>query len=63
MIISGTAFDQTRGKVEVGFEDLGPQSVKNVPDPVRAYRVLLDIGAFWATRRGGITANLDHSAI
>mgnify|MGYP001609200174 CR=1 FL=1 len=28
-----------RGKVSAGFEDQGEQTVKNIPDPVRAYRV------------------------
>ncbi len=40
--ISGTAFDQVKSKLEFGFEDLGPQTVKNIPEPVRAYRVLLE---------------------
>src|SRR6185503_11824270 len=31
-----------RGKVEAGFEDQGEQKVKNIPDPVRAYRVKVD---------------------
>jgi TolB-like protein/class 3 adenylate cyclase len=40
--ISGTAFDHARNKVDVGFEDLGPQAVKNIAEPVRTYRVLLE---------------------
>lgn len=40
--ISGTAFDQTRHKANVGFVALGEQRLKNIPDPVRVYRVLLD---------------------
>jgi adenylate cyclase len=31
-----------RGKVEAGFEDQGEQKVKNIPDPVRAYRVKVE---------------------
>lgn len=31
-----------KGKVEARFEDLGEQSVKNIADPVRAYRVTPD---------------------
>ena len=31
--------DQVRGKLDVGFEDLGEQSVKNIARPVRVYRV------------------------
>ena len=37
--ISGTVFDQVKGKLDAGFEDLGQQEVKNIADPVRVYRV------------------------
>ncbi len=37
--ISGTAFDTVEGKLGLEFEDLGPQSVKNIARPIRAYRV------------------------
>jgi adenylate cyclase len=40
--ISGSAFEQVRDKLGVGFEDLGDQQVKNIGRPVRAYRVLTD---------------------
>ena len=40
--ISGTAFDHARHKADVGFADLGEQRLKNIADPVRVYRVLLD---------------------
>ena len=40
--ISGSAFEQVRDKLEVGFEDLGDQQVKNIDRPVRAYRVAPD---------------------
>jgi TolB-like protein/class 3 adenylate cyclase len=43
--ISGTAFDHAIHKAEVGFAYLGEQHVKNVDDPVRVYRVLLDPAA------------------
>ncbi|MHC4431328.1 MAG: adenylate/guanylate cyclase domain-containing protein [Planctomycetota bacterium] len=36
--ISGTVFDQVKGKLDVLFEDLGPRSVKNIADPVRVYQ-------------------------
>jgi len=42
--ISGTVFDQIKGKVSVNFEDLGPQQVKNIAEPVRAYRAVLGSG-------------------
>ncbi|MDX1489245.1 MAG: FlgO family outer membrane protein, partial [Acidiferrobacterales bacterium] len=37
--LSGDAYRQARGKVEAEFEDLGEQSLKNVAEPVRVYRV------------------------
>jgi len=43
--ISGTAFDQVKNRVSVGYEYQGKQSVKNIPDPVRVYKVLLEPGA------------------
>jgi adenylate cyclase len=40
--ISGTAFDQVKNKLSVGYQFLGKQTVKNIPDPVRAYKVLME---------------------
>jgi adenylate cyclase len=40
--ISGTAFDQVKNKVRVGYQYLGKQTVKNIPDPVRVYKVLME---------------------
>jgi TolB-like protein/class 3 adenylate cyclase len=40
--ISDDAQRQVRGKVEVGFDDLGPQSLKNIAEPMRAWRVRID---------------------
>jgi TolB-like protein/class 3 adenylate cyclase len=37
--ISGSAYDQVRGRVEADFTDLGEQSLKNIARPVRAYAV------------------------
>ncbi|MGO6842055.1 tetratricopeptide repeat protein [Rhizobium ruizarguesonis] len=42
--ISGTAFDHVFHKADVGFTNLGEQRLKNIPDPVRVYRVHLDAG-------------------
>ena len=38
--ISGTAFDQVDGKLPLTFKSIGEQQVKNIPKPVRTYRVL-----------------------
>jgi adenylate cyclase len=40
--ISGTAFDQVRNKLELGYEYLGEQTVKNIVLPVRVYKVLME---------------------
>ena len=42
--ISGTAFDQVDGKLDLGFEYLGEKEVKNIAKPVRVYRADLDVG-------------------
>jgi len=39
--ISGTAFDQVKGKLSLGYQFVGKQIVKNIPDPIRAYKVLM----------------------
>ena len=40
--ISGTVYDQVRNKLELGYEFLGEQSVKNIAEPVRVYRAHWD---------------------
>jgi adenylate cyclase len=40
--ISGTAFDQVKNKLNLGYKYLGEQAVKNITEPVRAYRVLME---------------------
>lgn len=40
--LSSAAHDQIRGRVDVAFEDLGGMALKNIPQPVHAYRVLLN---------------------
>jgi adenylate cyclase len=43
--ISRTVYDQVRNKLSVGFEDLGGQPVKNISEPVQAFRIRLNGGA------------------
>jgi adenylate cyclase len=40
--VSAKVYDEVRGKVETQFDDLGPQDMKNIAEPVRAYRLRLD---------------------
>ena len=42
--ISGTVYDVSHNKLDFGFDDLGEQEVKNIPDPVRVYHVRLTDG-------------------
>jgi adenylate cyclase len=45
LCISGTVYDQVKTRLTLGYEDLGPQTVKNIAEPVRVYRVHLEPGA------------------
>jgi TolB-like protein/class 3 adenylate cyclase/Flp pilus assembly protein TadD len=44
--ISDRVYGDIRGKIDVGLDDLGDQELKNIPEPVRVYRVLIgpDVG-------------------
>ena len=39
--ISDDTYRQIRGKVEIGWDDVGPQFLKNIAEPLRAWRVQL----------------------
>jgi len=39
IIVSRTVFNHVRGKVKLGFDDLGEQHLKNIAEPVRIYRL------------------------
>ncbi len=43
--ISDDAQRQIRSKVDIVFDDLGPQNLKNIVEPMRAWRVRLDSSA------------------
>jgi adenylate cyclase len=53
--ISDDAYRQIRGKVEIGWDDLGPQTLKNIAESMRAWRVQLG-GRVTAKVRRGLTA-------
>ena len=38
--ISGSTFEQVKNKLSVAFADIGPQNVKNIPEPVAAFRLM-----------------------
>ncbi len=39
VVVSGTVYEHVRAKLDFGFDDLGPQEVKNIAEPVHAYSV------------------------
>jgi TolB-like protein len=43
--VSGTVYDQVKSKLGLEYDYLGEQAVKNIPEPVRVYRVLSFPGA------------------
>ena len=42
--ISGTVYDQIKNKLAFGYEYVGEQAVKNIKEPVKIYRVLMEPG-------------------
>jgi len=37
--VSGSVYDQVKRKLDLGFDELGPQTIKNIAEPVAVYRV------------------------
>jgi adenylate cyclase len=40
--VSDDAYRQVRGKIEIAVHDIGPQALKNIAEPVRAWRIRVD---------------------
>jgi adenylate cyclase len=49
--ISGKVREEVGNRLALGYDDLGPQSVKNIAEPVRVYRVLAGVTATTKTTR------------
>jgi TolB-like protein/class 3 adenylate cyclase len=41
--VSDDAYRQVRGKVEIACDDLGPQALKNIAEPMRVWRIRLGV--------------------
>jgi adenylate cyclase len=58
--VSGTVYDQVKGKLPLVFEPLGEHAVKNIKEPIRVYRVPLEVSPARAPAkiraRGGFPA-------
>ena len=57
--MSDDAYRQVRGKVEIACDDLGPQSLKNIAEPMRAWRVRLT-GQTPSTVKSGLAMSEPH---
>jgi hypothetical protein len=55
--ISAAAYEQVKNKLDVGFQFLGEQRVKNSTEPVRLYRVVMD------PKDAGHTARRSRAAV
>ena len=49
--ISGGTYEQVETKLTIGFQDIGPQEVKNIDKPVSAFRLVLGSGGAPGGRR------------
>ena len=50
--ISDDAYRQIRGKIDIAFDDIGEQTLKNIAEPMRAWRIRLAGEAAAAIRPG-----------
>jgi class 3 adenylate cyclase len=55
--ISGSTFEQIKNKLSIGFEDIGPQEVKNIPQPVQSFRIVPGPVTVTADAKAAATAN------
>jgi len=51
--ISDDAQRQIRGKVDIDFDDMGLRSLKNITEPMRAWRMKIDSASVLASPKGG----------
>jgi len=43
--VSGKVYEEVNGKLDIEFDDLGPQEVKNIAQPIPVYRIVLGLQA------------------
>ena len=51
--ISSTVYEQLRNRMDIAVQDIGPQSIKNIPEPVNVHRILLDKPEIQSSRATG----------
>jgi len=52
ILISSSVYDQITGKLDLGFEDMGEQALKNISRPIRAFRISGAGGGLSSAARG-----------
>jgi adenylate cyclase len=60
LCLSDDAFRQIRGKIELVCDDLGPQRLKNIAEPVRVWRVTFGDGLRFERRGAAIIPPASH---
>ncbi|SHH58560.1 adenylate/guanylate cyclase domain-containing protein [Bradyrhizobium erythrophlei] len=55
--VSNDAYRQVRGKVEIVFDDMGPQLLKNIAEPMQSWRVRLSGQTSSAVKSGSVVSH------
>ena len=63
LLISGTAYDHLRGKVDLQFQSIGERRLKNISQPVRIYRAVLDNNITMPALKSGVRSTRARSAV
>jgi len=63
ILISSSVYDQITGKLDLGFHDIGEQSLKNITRPIRAFRVSGTGGMIRAEPGRGTSATAPNRAL
>ncbi len=59
--VSRTVFNHVRNKVALAFEDMGQHALKNIEEPVSAFRVSVDARASAAPRQAPVSGTLEFT--
>jgi adenylate cyclase len=61
--VSGTVYDQVRGKLHLPFQDLGEKSLKNIAEPVRVFAIAMESVKAVTESEGGKDAIFRRPAV
>jgi class 3 adenylate cyclase len=60
--ISGKVYEEIKGRFEIQYDDIGDQTLKNISQPVRAYRITVS-GAPAKETKHGVASRLPYWAV